>query len=176
MMSCVVFSLVVVTCRLFVASNADPATLSRINHVCAKSYDYYLCEDIFHQHLFTNITDFRGLTQIAIAQTLLFSSDTLISYQKSQRAEPDKTTRDLYAVCIEGYQVLLNQFEDAFLQFGKEDFKSMLFDMSGCERFVNDCDSVLGTKIADVKNKNHKTRVLVKMSNVSGELIGTNVL
>ncbi|KAH6835098.1 hypothetical protein C2S53_012613 [Perilla frutescens var. hirtella] len=145
----------------------DPATQSRINHVCQKSYDYYLCRDIFNNNLHSNVTDFKGLTQIALSRTLIYTSDTFIFIKRSESSETNTTQRDLYKICDAGYGLLLNQFQEASLEFAKNDIRSMLFDISNCERFVNDCESVLGFKVPALHDKNYHTKVLVKMSNVS---------
>lgn len=158
-----------------IVSKKDPATQVRINHICSQTRDYNLCQIILNKNLYTPVQDFVGLTQICLAQTLLYTSDTIIFIKKSERNETSTTQRDLFKICDAGYGILLNQFTDASLAFGKRDYNSMLFDIGNSERFVNDCENVLGNKLTDLHNKNMHTKVLIQMSNASGNLIGSEL-
>ncbi|KAL1533234.1 hypothetical protein AAHA92_33148 [Salvia divinorum] len=153
----------------------DPATQVRINHICSQTSDYNLCQIILNKNLYTPIADFKILTQICLAQTTIYTSDTIIFIKTSERNEKDKTQRDLFQICDSGYGILLNQFSDASFAFGKGDYKSMLFDIEKSERFVNDCENVLGYKLTELHNKNTHTKVLIQMSNASGNLIGSEL-
>lgn len=169
---CCLVSTVVLFLSLSCSAKWDFETQSRINHICSQTADYYLCRNIFNAHLYNNVSDFTALTQVALAQTLVYSSDTIVVIKRLQRAEKSQTQRDLFEICKTGYGLLQNQFVDASFDFAKSDIKSMLFDIQNCERFVNDCDKILGNKITEMHDKNLHMKVLVQMSNVAGGLIG----
>lgn len=172
LVSIVTIPLLAVSC----SARWDPATQSRINHVCSQTPDYYLCRDIFNAHLFNNVSDFKALTQIALSQTLIYTGDTLIFMKKSERNETDQTLKGFYNICGKDYNVVLNQFQFGTLAFARGDIKSMLSDIGSCEGSVDDCENVLGGKESVVHDKNSHARVLVRMSNVSGKLIGSDLI
>lgn len=172
---CCLMSMVVLFLSLSCSAKWDFKTQSRINHICSQTIDYYLCRNIFNAHLYNNISDFTALTQVALAQTLIYSSDTIVVINRLERNETDQTQRDLFEICKTGYGLLQNQFVDAFFDFAKNNIRSMLFDIQNCERFVTDCEKVLGNKITEMHDKNKHMRVLVEMSNVSGGLIGQDL-
>ncbi|XP_057793301.1 uncharacterized protein LOC131009919 [Salvia miltiorrhiza] len=169
---CFLVMFVSVSCAV---DRKDPNTQTRINHICSQTSDYNLCQIILNKNLYTPIQDFKGLTQICLAQTIIYTSDTQIFIRNSERNETSQTQRDLYKICESGYGILLNQFTDATFAFGKGDYKSMLFDIEKSERFVNDCENVLGNKITQLHDRNVHTRVLIQMSNASGNLIGSEL-
>lgn len=173
---CCLVSMVVLFLSVSCSAKLDFKTQSRINHICHETDDYFTCRDILNTHLLNNVSDFKALTQIAIAQTLIYTSNTIIDIKKFQRNETEQTQRDLFEICSTGYGLLQNQFVDASFDFAKNDIKSMLFDIENCERFVNDCEKVLGNKVTEMHAKNRHMRLLVRMSNASGGLIGQDLI
>lgn len=159
-----------VSCKV---DRKDPATQVRINHICSLTSDYNLCQIILNKNLYTPIADFKLLTQICLAQTIIYTTDTITYIKRAEREEKSQTQRDLFQICDSGYGILVGQFSDASFDFGKGDYKSMLFDIERSERFVNDCENVLGNKLTELHDKNIHTRVLIQMSNASGSLIGS---
>lgn len=153
--------------------STDGGTQARINQVCRATEDFSFCRDVFNKYLYNDVTDFKGLTQIALTQTLEYASDTRIFIQRSEQNAKNINIRNLFKICDIGYGILMNQFEDANLAFASGDYRSMMFDIEKCDRFVNDCQFVLGTKVSELHEKNSHTKVLVRMSVVSGGLIGT---
>lgn len=115
------------------------------------------------------------LTQICLAQTLIYTSDTLILIKKLERNETSRAQRELFSDCDEGYGFLLTQFEDASFAFRRGDYKSMLGDIDGTEGYVVDCETSLGNKLTELHKSNIVTKVLIQMSNASGKLIGSHL-
>ncbi|KAK6153804.1 hypothetical protein DH2020_013443 [Rehmannia glutinosa] len=149
-------------------------TQSLITKICRGTNDFVFCNNVFEKHLYTPTTDIKGLTQIAITQTTIYATNTRIFISKAIAAEKNKELQNLYRICLTGYELLLGQFVDANLNFAKGDYRSMLFNIGKCERFVSDCQNVLGGSRAppQLGTQNNQNRVLVQMSRLSGELIG----
>ncbi|KAI3463497.1 hypothetical protein Pfo_020160 [Paulownia fortunei] len=169
---CPLMPMVMVLFLMIPHSLSGGDTQALINQICRATDDFYFCRDVFNKHLYTPTTDIKGLTQIAITQTLIYTTNTHIFIAKAKAAEKNKDIQNLYKICEIGYGILLDQFTDANLDFAKGDYRSMIFHVSKCERFVSDCQFVLGSKVPQLSHQNLQNRVLVRMSLVSGQLIG----
>ncbi|KAL7105900.1 hypothetical protein ACP275_07G075700 [Erythranthe tilingii] len=146
-------------------------TQALITKICLQTDNFSFCRGVFVAHLYTPQLDIKGLTQIALTQTLAYASNTRTFIERAKDAERDPNTKNLYKICESGYGILLDQFSNANLDFAKGDYKSMNFLVGKCERFVNDCQNVLGSSVPQLSKQNLENRVLVKMSLVSGQLI-----
>ncbi|KAG8379592.1 hypothetical protein BUALT_Bualt07G0104900 [Buddleja alternifolia] len=146
-------------------------TQALINNICRQTDDFKFCRYVFSKHVNPN-TNPIGLTRIALSVTLQYASSTLTFLQRSQAAEKDKNVKNLFTICEEGYQELINEFKDANSALARSDYSSAVFDVEKCDRFVNDCESVLGSTVAKLSVKNSHAGVLVKMAFVSSGLLG----
>lgn len=163
--------LLVFLCTLPLTSVGD--TQGLINQICRGTDNFNFCHDIFEKYLYTPNLDIKGLTQIAVTQSLTYCSNTRIFIQKAEASEPDKELRSLYKICEAGYGVVLGQLVSANLDFAKGDYKSMILNVHKCEKFINDCESGVGSRVAQLSQQNLQNRVLVQMSLISGQLIGS---
>ncbi|KAI3455169.1 hypothetical protein Pfo_011832 [Paulownia fortunei] len=155
-------------------STSDGATQALINQICRETDDFNFCRDVFNKHLYRDVTDIKGLTQIALTQTLIYATDTRIFIQKSEAKETNKNIKNLYKICETGYGIVMDEFEDASLAFAIGDYRSVVFDVEKCDRFVSDCQFVLGSKVAPLSVKNLHAKVLIRMALVSAGLIGAD--
>ncbi|KAG8388193.1 hypothetical protein BUALT_Bualt02G0100300 [Buddleja alternifolia] len=121
-------------------------TQGLIIQICRQTDDFYFCRDVFNKHLFTRTTDIVGLTQIAVTQSLIYASNTRILISRSEANEKNKNKQNLYKICESGYEILVNEFTDANFAFARRDYSTVIFDVEKCPRFVNDCQSVLGSQ------------------------------
>ncbi|GFQ06279.1 hypothetical protein PHJA_002771900 [Phtheirospermum japonicum] len=147
-------------------------TQSLIVKICHQTSDFGFCQNTFNKHLFNPETDTKGLSQIAVTQTLIHATNTKIFISKAIRSEKDVELQNLYKICEVGYENLVGQFTDANFAFGRGDIRSMLFYVGKCERFVTDCQYVMGNQAPQLDVQNAQNRVLVQMSLFSGQLIG----
>ncbi|KAL7099492.1 hypothetical protein ACP275_09G087400 [Erythranthe tilingii] len=156
------------------SSAPDATTQALINNICGQTDNFKDCQRSFYGDLYSDTMDAKGLTQVALALTLESASDTRIYLQKAQSDEKRQDVKNLYRICITQYLSLISNFENASLAFAEEEYKLMISDIEPCERFVNSCQLVMGTKVADLGAKNLHTKVLVRMSLISGRLIGSS--
>ncbi|KAL6570379.1 hypothetical protein OROMI_014893 [Orobanche minor] len=148
-------------------------TQKLIIQICSRTYDFGYCKSVFNQHLYTPTMDAQGLTQIAVTQTLISATNTLRFILKTIDSEKSVELKNIYKICEVGYENLVNEFTDASFDFAKRDYESMLFNVGKCDRFVSDCQYVLGNQASDqLSTQNNQNRVLVQMSLFSGQLIG----
>ncbi|KAK4436743.1 hypothetical protein Salat_0008200 [Sesamum alatum] len=146
----------------------DGATQARINAICRQTDDFNYCRGVFNGHLPGDVVDVKGLTQIAIRQTLIYASDTQIVIKRLEARNNSSELKNLLKICEVGYGIIVDQFGTANLDFAKGDYRSMLFDVEKCPRYVNDCIFVLSGRVPELKVKNSQALVLVRMSIVSG--------
>ncbi|KAL0417068.1 UNVERIFIED_CONTAM: hypothetical protein Slati_3538700 [Sesamum latifolium] len=146
----------------------DGGTRARIDNICRQTDDFYLCQDFFNKHLPGDVVDLRGLTQIALTQTLIYASDTQMQIRKLEASNSSNTElKNLLKICEVGYGIIVDEFGNANLDFAKGDYGSMVFEVGKCERFVNDCTNVLAGRVPLMKVRNWQAKVLVRMSFVS---------
>lgn len=143
LVSMVAFFLLAVSC----SATTDPATQSRIDHVCLQTSFYSYCLDIFNAHLSSNASNYKELTRIALSQTLRYVGDALVFMKKSERIETDYYLKGLYSRCGEDYNLVLKRFEHGTLAFAMGDIKKMLSEIENCGGFVEECEVVMGDKV-----------------------------
>ncbi|XP_075515585.1 cell wall / vacuolar inhibitor of fructosidase 2-like [Primulina tabacum] len=146
-------------------------TQGLIRKICQGTDDFKYCVHVFNKNLYSPTLDIKGLCQIAITQTLSYATDTRIFISKVKQEQKNTTTKNLLVVCEEGYGLLGDEFVNANLAFGRGDYRNMLFYEDKCDRFVSDCQFVIGSRVSNLDVMNAHMRVLVRMSQVSGELI-----
>ncbi|CAA0811218.1 Unknown protein [Striga hermonthica] len=135
----------IATIFLFIPFNSGD-TQSLIGQICRQTSDSSFCRSFFNQHLYTPNTDIKGLAQIAVTQTLIYATNTKIFILKAIESEKDPELKSFYTICKEGYGNLVNEFTSANFDFGKGDYDCMVFHVRNCERFVTDCQNVLGNR------------------------------
>ncbi|CAA0806831.1 Unknown protein [Striga hermonthica] len=114
-----------------------------VNKICSRTINYRYCVDFFNEHSYGPTTGIKGFTHIAILQTIINATNTLKFIVKRIESERNEVLKNLYKICEVGYENLVNQMRDAHVAFGKEDYRNMIFDIENCDRFVNDCESVM---------------------------------
>ncbi|EPS61774.1 hypothetical protein M569_13020 [Genlisea aurea] len=145
-------------------------TQERINRVCRETSDFYTCSSIFRQHLYSSYADMKLLTQIALSETLIESTNTLRYVQTAQDEEKDQNRKNLYEVCKEGYNALIGEFGSATLDLAKQDYFQLRNDIQNSERFVRDCNNVIGSDI-QIYRRSKRNGLLVRMAIVSSGFI-----
>ncbi|GER54136.1 invertase/pectin methylesterase inhibitor family protein [Striga asiatica] len=136
------------------------------------SIDNLTLQLINKEHLYAPKADAKGLTQIAVSQTIIHATDTLRLISTLMDSEKNVQVKNLYMICEVAYENLVNEFSDASLALAEGDYRSVLFYVGKCDRFVTDCRDVIGKKRApQLRDQNSQNRVLVQMSLFSGELI-----
>ncbi|KAL3617685.1 hypothetical protein CASFOL_038006 [Castilleja foliolosa] len=144
-----------------------------INRICLQTSDYWFCQETFNKHIYTPGMGIKGLTQIAITQTLIEATDTKIFISRAMQSEKNVELQNLYKQCETGYGDLVDLFTDAKFDFAREDYRNMLNDVGICERFVTDCQNVMNNKVPQLSVRNAHNRVLVQMSIISGQILTT---
>ncbi|KAK4436744.1 hypothetical protein Salat_0008300 [Sesamum alatum] len=166
---CCLISMTVVFFLLIIPhAMGDGATQARINFICKQTDDINYCKGVFNAHLPGDVVDVKGLTQIALTQTLIYASDTQIFIRRLEAGNNSTEIKNLLKICEVGYGIIVDEFGNANLDFAKGDYRSMLFDVEKCERFVNDCINVISGRVPELKVKNLHSKVLVRMSFISG--------
>ncbi|KAL2242813.1 UNVERIFIED_CONTAM: hypothetical protein Sindi_0399300 [Sesamum indicum] len=148
-------------------SMGDNATRARIDIICRQTDDFKYCRDFFYRHLPGDVVDLKGLTQIALTQTLIYASDTQILIRRLEARNSSSELKNLLKICEVGYGIIVDEFGTASLDFAKGDYGSVVFEVGKCERFVTDCIFVLAGRVPEMKVKNSQAKVLVRMSFVS---------
>ncbi|KAL0342235.1 UNVERIFIED_CONTAM: hypothetical protein Scaly_1886100 [Sesamum calycinum] len=149
-------------------SAGDGATQARIDDICRETDDFNYCRGVFNGHLPGDVVGIRGLTQIALTQTLIYASDTQIFIRRLEASRNGSSElHNLLKICEVGYGTIVDGFGTANLDFAKGDYGSVVFEVGKCERFVNDCIFVLAGRLPEMKVKNLHAKVLVRMSVVS---------
>ncbi|KAL2242811.1 UNVERIFIED_CONTAM: hypothetical protein Sindi_0399100 [Sesamum indicum] len=145
----------------------DGATQARIDDICRETDDFNYCRRVFNAHLPGDVVGIRGLTQIALTQTLIYASDTQILIRRLEARNNSSELKNLLKICEVGYGIIVDRFGTASLDFAKGDYGSVVFEVENCERFVTDCIFVLAGRVPEMKVKNSQAKVLVRMSVVS---------
>ncbi|KAL0354950.1 UNVERIFIED_CONTAM: hypothetical protein Sradi_3941900 [Sesamum radiatum] len=149
-------------------SVGDGATQARIDDICRETDDFNYCRGVFNGHLPGDVVDVRGLTQIALRQTLIYASDTQILIRRLEASRNGSTElHNLLKICEVGYGIIVDEFGTASLDFAKGDYGSVVFEVEKCERYVTDCILVLAGRVPEMKVRNLQAKVLVRMSFVS---------
>ncbi|KAK2976606.1 hypothetical protein RJ640_021408 [Escallonia rubra] len=143
-------------------SFCDDDTQSLIRDICRQTLDFTACNDIFQKNLPSPRTNVVGLAQITVTQSLLFASDTSIFIHRTKEGERDKTRRDLYTICEEGYSVIMDLFEEADRSFAQGNYRDVVDLEHQSTRPINDC----GTNVKinqELIDKNRHMALLVNM-------------
>lgn len=149
----------------------SPNTRKLIEDVCSQTIDHNMCQYILVTYLYTPNTDLKGLCQISVTHALEELSNTKMFIEKSASREKDKTTKNLYMICQASYANLVNELVDANLAFAKGDFRSVVYSVEKCDRFIDACENVLGKNIPPLSSRNRESKVLVSMSLVTSHRI-----
>ncbi|XP_073041791.1 uncharacterized protein [Primulina eburnea] len=147
------------------------STQELVERICRSTENYGFCAGVFNKNANDPNADITRLCEIAVEQTLVHGTDARIFVTESKNRAKDKITHDLYVICETAYGFLLNEFEDASLAFAKRDYNSMLFNEEKCNRFVADCQKVIGYRVAPLSTMNNQMRVLISMSLITTSMI-----
>ncbi|GER54131.1 plant invertase/pectin methylesterase inhibitor [Striga asiatica] len=171
-LSSLLFPTVIVFLLIPHCLSVDSDTQELINTICRSTFDYGYCVNVFKNNLYTPTTDIRGLTYIAITQSFVHAKGTLKFVVGLIDSGKNVEWRDLYKICEVTYENMVKEFTDASFAFVREDYRSMLFYIGKCDRFVSDCQSVMGNRVPELTDQNLYNRELIQMSISSGQLIG----
>ncbi|GER54129.1 plant invertase/pectin methylesterase inhibitor [Striga asiatica] len=152
--------------------SVDIRTQQLIGDICRRTYNYGYCIDVFYKNLYKPTMDIKGLTEIAVTQSLLHTSDTLKFIVKSLDSERRSDIRDVYNFCRTSYNSGLSKLTDALLAFAKGDYKNMPILLLQGDRSLSNCQAFADNRVPRLADENGKNRELIQMSLVSGQLIG----
>ncbi|XP_030533493.1 uncharacterized protein LOC115743047 [Rhodamnia argentea] len=157
------------------ASAIGPRTQELINTICRKMEDYGFCNKCFSEHISTPDTDMHGLAQIAIEQSLINTTATLVFAKKTLKEATDQQLVNYLKTCIGGYLSILEKIEDADKAFGYKNYGAVLTD------FLNSA-KVLATQCGPYGNKhgipnplyedNREERILITMAAATAYSLG----
>ncbi|KZV49257.1 hypothetical protein F511_40580 [Dorcoceras hygrometricum] len=139
-------------------------TQDLINKICYSTENHGFCAGIFQNNTNNPNTDIARLCQISVTQTMEYATNTNIFVTKARDNARDNTTRDFYTVCEVRYEALLDEFEEANLALAKRDYRSMLSHEGKCDKFVSDCQQIIGNRVPELSKMNTQVRVLISMS------------
>ena len=116
----------------------DGPTFQLIVKICNRTPDTQFCRDVLQQNLHSPSTDARTLVEISIRLVIVNVTNTLVAVKRA-KARATKEVADLLTICEEGYDVVLNEYEEASLAISKNDIRTTLFDEEQSTSPIEDC-------------------------------------
>ncbi|XP_073294616.1 uncharacterized protein [Primulina huaijiensis] len=160
---------IVVLSALNRPSSSDTAAL--VNQICSQARSYGICHRFFWNRVNSPTTDIITLNHIALDESLSLIESTHKLVQMLKAREHDKNIKNLYSICDSSYEILTDQLVSANSAFGAGDFRNMVFYTEQCDRFVSDCERIIGSQVARLSERNMKASVFISISLSAAEIL-----